>query len=164
MSKYLMQQLSLPENHPNYEKARYILKNRKSLLDFDCWVHICELLGFDISYEDYMRVDAGFDGDLLELGKSDIAEILEILDDRPQSQKIWTVSIKDREDAEMDIWTTSFSTEKAADAFKKSAEEKLKSHGVLNTVDVIKDCGFIDDEGYLDWIDDRYSDKKEGIL
>lgn len=161
MSEYLMQQLSLPENHPNYEKARYILKNRKSLLDFDCWVHICELLGFDISYEDYMRVDAGLDGDLLELDKSDVPEILEVLNDRPQSQQIWTVSIKDREDDDMDIWTASFSSEKAADKFRTAAEEKLKGYGVLNTVDVIKDSGLIDDDAYLSWIDDRYGDENE---
>ena len=159
MSKYLIQQLTVPESHPNYKKAQYILKNRKSLLDFDCWVHICELLGFDISYDDYARVDAGFDCDLLDLAKSDVPEILDILNDRSQSQKIWTVSIKDREDSDMDIWTASFSSEKAADAFKAAAEGKLQGYGVLNTVDVIKDCGFIDDESYLDWIDDRYGDE-----
>ena len=43
---------------------------------------------------------------------------------------IWTVSIKDREDAEMDIWTASFSTEKKAEDFKAKAEEKLKGYGV----------------------------------
>lgn len=75
--------------------------------------------------------------------------------------RIWTVSIKDREDAEMSIWTTSFSTEEKADAFKAAVEEKLKGYGVLETVDVIKDCSELDDDMYLSWIDDRYGEDGE---
>ena len=72
---------------------------------------------------------------------------------------IWTVSIKDREDAEMDIWTASFSTEKQADEFKEKAENKLKKYGVFETVDVIKDCSYLDSEMYLEWLDDRYGEE-----
>lgn len=76
-------------------------------------------------------------------------------------RRIWTVSIKDREDEEMDIWTASFSTEEKADAFKAAAEEKLKGYGVFETVDVIKDCSEVDDDMYLGWIDDRYGEEGE---
>ena len=72
---------------------------------------------------------------------------------------IWTVSIKDREDADMDIWTASFSTEKKADAFKAAAEEKLKTYGVFEDVDVTKDTSRLDDDMYLDWIDARYDEE-----
>lgn len=58
----------------------------------------------------------------------------------------------------MDIWTASFSTEEKADAFKAKVEEKLKGYGVLEMVDVIKDCSEIDSEMYLSWIDDRYGE------
>lgn len=57
---------------------------------------------------------------------------------------------------EMDIWTASFSTEEKADAFKDKVEEKLRKYGVFETVDVTKDCGELDDEMYLGWIDARY--------
>ena len=69
----------------------------------------------------------------------------------------WMVAVKDREDPEMDIWTSVFSTEEKADAFKKAAEDKLKHYGVFETVDVVKDFGELDDDMYLGWIDDRYS-------
>lgn len=52
---------------------------------------------------------------------------------------IWTVSIKDRLEPEMDIWTATFSTEKKADDFIEKAKEKLRSYDALNTTDVIKD-------------------------
>lgn len=71
---------------------------------------------------------------------------------------IWTVSIKDREDEEMDIWTASFSTREQADAFKAAALEKLKYYGVHETVDVCIDCGYIDGEEYLDLLDERYGE------
>lgn len=75
-----------------------------------------------------------------------------------EHQQVWTVSIKDREDAEMDIWTASFSSEEKADSFKAAAEEKLKAYGVFGTVDVTKDCSTVDDDMYLEWIDDRYGE------
>ncbi len=75
--------------------------------------------------------------------------------------RVWTISIKDREDDEMDIWTASFSTEDKADSFKARVEEKLKGYGRLETVDVIKDCSVIDSEMYLSWIDDRYNEDED---
>ena len=77
---------------------------------------------------------------------------------------LWTVSIKDREDPDMDIWTASFSTEEKVDAFKASAEEKLKAYGVFGTVDVTKDCSTINDDMYLDWIDERYGDPPDHVF
>lgn len=73
-------------------------------------------------------------------------------------QCLWTVSIKERDDPDMDIWTACFSTEKKADAFKAAAEAKLKGYGVIERVDVTKDCSTLDDDMYLDWIDERYGD------
>lgn len=159
MNKYLNEQLDLPESHPHYSKACYVRKHGLSLIDYDWWVHITELIGFDISFDDYRKVDGAIDGDLLELTEDDVPRIRKILDKQTDGAKVWTVSIKDREDAEMEIWTTTFSTEEAADKFKTAAEEKLKSYGVYETVDVIKDAGMIDDDMYLDWIDDRYGDE-----
>lgn len=69
---------------------------------------------------------------------------------------IWTVSIKDRVDEEMDIWTASFSSEAKADEFKAKIEEKLKGYGVFESVDVCEDYSRVDSEMYLDWIDARY--------
>lgn len=63
---------------------------------------------------------------------------------------IWTVSIKDRLEPEMDIWTATFSTEKKADDFIEKAKEKLRSYDALNTTDVIKDI-----------IDDDYSSEED---
>ena len=71
---------------------------------------------------------------------------------------IWTVSIKDRLEPEMDIWTATFSTEKKADDFIEKAKEKLRSYDALNTTDVIKDRSYLDDEMYLDWIDARWDE------
>lgn len=67
-----------------------------------------------------------------------------------EGRRIGTISIKDREDAEMDIWTASFSSEEKADAFKAAAEEKRKSYGVFQTMDVTKDCSELDDEMHFD--------------
>ena len=60
---------------------------------------------------------------------------------------IWTVSIKDRLEPEMDIWTATFSTEKKADDFIEKAKEKLRS--------------YLDDEMYLSWIDARWDEEGE---
>lgn len=78
-----------------------------------------------------------------------------------KGQHIWTISIKDREDADMDIWTASFSTEEKADAFKAAVEERLRVYGAFETVDVIKDASYLDDDMYLDWIDARYGEEGE---
>ena len=77
-----------------------------------------------------------------------------------EQQQVWTVSIKDREDAEMDIWTASFTSERKAEEFKERAVEKLKRYGVFETVDVVIDSSYLDDDMYLEWIDDRYGEGK----
>lgn len=97
----------------------------------------------------------------IENGLVDTCDVEEVVDDAGRFSGIWTVSIKDREDADMDIWTASFSTEGNADAFKNAAEEKLKAYGVFDTVDVTKDMSHLDDDMYLDWIDARYGEEGE---
>ena len=74
---------------------------------------------------------------------------------------IWTVSIKDRLEPEMDIWTATFSTEKKADDFIEKAKEKLRSYDALNTTDVIKDRSYLDVEMYLSCIDARWDEEGE---
>lgn len=36
----------------HYDKAQYCLKNRMSLIDFDEWCYICEVLNRDIPFDD----------------------------------------------------------------------------------------------------------------
>ena len=49
---YLEEQLNLKEGEPHYKAAVYVKEHGLSLLDFDCWAHLEDLLGFEISYED----------------------------------------------------------------------------------------------------------------
>lgn len=94
--------------------------------------------------------------DQIENGIVDTCDAEEIGEDEEKTDEIWAVSIKDREDAEMDIWTAAFSTEQQAKEFKAKAERKLKDYGVYETVDVCIDCSYLGSELYLDWLDDRY--------
>lgn len=72
--------------------------------------------------------------------------------------QFWTVSILDRDDPEMDVWTHIFSTEQKADDFILKVQEKLKKYDV-DTVTVTKDfTENIDDDFYLDWLDQRYGE------
>lgn len=99
--------------------------------------------------------------DQIENGLVDACDVEEIEEAEEKFSGIWTVSIKDRLEPEMSIWTASFSTEEKANAFVKKVKEKLKSYGALDTTDVIKDRSYLDDEMYLDWIDDRWSEEGE---
>lgn len=96
--------------------------------------------------------------DQIENGLVDTCDVEEIGEDEEKTGKIWTVSIKDREDEEMDIWTAAFSTEQQAKEFKAKAERKLKGYGVYETVDVCIDCSYLGSELYLEWLDDRYGE------
>lgn len=96
--------------------------------------------------------------DQIENGIVDTCDVEEIGEEEERFSGIWTVSIKDRLEPEMSIWTTAFSTEKKADDFVEKAKERLKSYGALDTTDVIKDRSYLDDEMYLDWIDDRWGE------
>lgn len=58
----------------------------------------------------------------------------------------------------MSIWTAVFSTEKKADDFVEKVKKKLKGYDALDTTDVIKDRGYLDDEMYLEWVDNRWGE------
>ncbi len=77
--------------------------------------------------------------------------------DKSQQTTIYTVAIKDLESKEMDIWTSAFSTREKAEAFMQEAKRKLAVRGIT-TVQVCLDSGYLDDDMYLGWIDDRYAE------
>lgn len=64
------------------EQLLYCYNNKKSLIDFDWWTHIENLLGKRISFEDYIWVDSKYDVDLQELSEDDVEEILKTLNRR----------------------------------------------------------------------------------
>lgn len=99
--------------------------------------------------------------DQIENGIVDTCDVEEIDEEEQVFSGIWTVSIKDRLEPEMSIWTASFSTEKKADAFIEKVKERLKKYDALETTDVVKDKSYLDDEMYLDWIDDRWCEYEE---
>lgn len=96
--------------------------------------------------------------DQIENGLVDTCDAEEFEEDEERFSGIWTVSIKDRLEPEMSIWTATFSTEKKADDFIEKVKKKLKGYGVLDTTDVIKDRSYLDDEMYLEWVDDRWGE------
>lgn len=103
---YLEEQLNLKEGEPHYKAAVYVKEHGLSLLDFDCWAHLEDLLGFEISYEDYCKADGAVEGDLLEVERGDETHhaILRVLNgEQPQRTTIYTVAIKDLECSEADI-------------------------------------------------------------
>ena len=118
---YLEEQLNIKECEPHYKAAMYVKEHGLSLLDFDCWTHLEDLLGFEISYDDYCKADSTIEGDLLEVEHGDETHhaILRALNgEQPQRTTIYTVAIKDLECNEADIWTSAFSTREAAENFK----------------------------------------------
>ena len=70
------------------------------------------------------------------------------------------MAIKDLECNEADIWTSAFSTREAAENFKVEVEAKLAEYGIT-TSQVCLDSGYLDDDMYLDWLDDRYGSDDE---
>ena len=68
---YLEEQLNIKEGEPHYKAAMYVKEHGLSLLDFDCWTHLEDLLGFEISYDDYCKADSTIEGDLLEVEHGD---------------------------------------------------------------------------------------------
>lgn len=158
---YLEQQLDIKKGEPHYKAAMYVKEHALSLLDFDCWAHLEDLLGFEISYEEYCKADGAIDGDMLEVRRGDYEHriILEALneDNVKKSAIMYNVAIKDLEDDECDIWISSFSTREKAEAFMKEAKRKLCDLNIC-TVQVCLDSAYVDDDMYLGWIDDRYGD------
>lgn len=73
-------------------------------------------------------------------------------------RKIYTVSIYDMLDEDMDIWTASFSSRKRAEAFRDKVIAKLNEYEATETVKVTLDSGEINDEEYIDWLDGRYGE------
>ena len=112
-------------------------------------------LPFDEECEAYVVEDVDYCIDQAQEWGAEEENNMVFVDEIKSPNRVWTVSIKDREDSDMDIWTTSFSAEEKADAFKAAVEEKLKAYGAFEKVDVIKDSGSLDDTGYLSWIDTR---------
>ena len=157
---YLEEQLNLKEDEPHYKAAMYVKEHGLSLLDFDCWAHLEDLLGFEVGYDDYRKADSAIEGDLLDVerGDEDHHAILRALNgEQSQRTTIYTVAIKDLESEEMDIWTSAFSTREKAEAFMQEAKRKLAVLGIT-TVQVCLDSGYLDDDMYLGWIDDRYAE------
>lgn len=68
----------------------------------------------------------------------------------------YTVSMKERGDDNMSIWSSIFLTREKADAFVKKVEERLRKYDMIDDMQIDIDCSEPDDELYLDWIDDRY--------
>lgn len=75
--------------------------------------------------------------------------------------KIFTVTIIERGDNEMEPWVTSFSSKEKAKAFMEKAIAKIEEYGVRDDVSITCDSGEIDDEMYLDWIDARWEECEE---
>ena len=155
---YLQEQLDIKEGEPHYKAAKYVKEHGMSLLDFDCWAHLEDLLGFEIGYEDYSKADDAIDGDLLDVEHGDENHhiILQTLNgEQPQRTTVYTVAIKDLECEEMDIWTSAFSTRALAEEFMREVRRRLAAYGVT-TVQVCLDSGALDGDVYLSWLDDRY--------
>ena len=74
-------------------------------------------------------------------------------------RKIYTVSIYDMLDEDMDIWTASFTSRKKAESFMEAVEEKLSGYELDETVKVTFDSGVPNEDDYLGWIDDRYGEE-----
>lgn len=65
------------KNH--LEELYYCYEHKKSIIDFDWWTHVADLLGIKISYEIYVFIDKYYDSDLMELCEKDIPALTEIL-------------------------------------------------------------------------------------
>lgn len=70
--------------------------------------------------------------------------------------QVWTVTILNNADPGYQPWTSSFSSERAADSFMDEAIRKLERYGMRENVSVIKDNMPLDDKEYLNWIDAEY--------
>ena len=154
------EKLNIKPGEPHYNAATYVKANGLTLLDFDCWAHLEDLLGCEIGFNDYHIADSAIDGDMLDVERGD-PDYMCILDALIKSRKrgtaVYTVSIKDLEGDDDDIWTAAFSTGEKADAFVEKAKQKLEAYGI-SSVQVCLDVSYLDDEMYLEWIDERYGD------
>lgn len=62
------------------KEAMYSLVHNVDEIDYDSWVHVQALLGFDISYQKYLWLDLHCGACLLELTEADIPVMRKILD------------------------------------------------------------------------------------
>lgn len=58
------------------EELVYCFLNKKDILDFDMWTHCETLMNETLSFDEYLTLDAGFSGDILELSEND-TDVLE---------------------------------------------------------------------------------------
>lgn len=65
----------------------YCYNQAKGLIDFDCWTHYEEVLGEDITFEEYTQIDSSYDGDPLEIEKTD-ADIIRDLRSELESCRV----------------------------------------------------------------------------
>lgn len=155
---YLDEQLDIREGEPHYAEAQYIKEHGLSLLDFDCWVHLESLLGFDILWDDYLTADNAIDCIMLDVqhGSEEHKRILDALEAKhyPEKQRpvIYTVAIRTPEDDDKDIWVSAFSTEEGAEKFAASVQRKFAKYGIT-TMQVYKDA---EHDTFLNWLDDLY--------
>ncbi len=75
--------------------------------------------------------------------------------------EVYTVSMRERGDEDMDIWTSAFSTRELAEEFAKKAKERLARYGMEDEWQISIDSAELNDEMYLDWIDARCDDCEE---
>jgi len=74
--KYGLSELSeLTADDEYYREAQYIIKNRLSLLDFDCWTYIEECLGMKVPYCVYSEMDSMVDDVILTYPKKEIVTL-----------------------------------------------------------------------------------------
>lgn len=69
---------------------------------------------------------------------------------------IFTVTIVDHGDDDCEPWVSSFSDRDKANAFISEAKARLKRFGADDHTTVSLDHGDLDDDEYLEWIDERY--------
>lgn len=91
----------------------------------------------------------------------DLSHPLPVDEQDVDEKTVYIVSMKEREDDDMDIWSTPFTSHEKADAFVEKVVDKLEKYGMGGQWQISIDSGKPDDEMYLDWIDARYEEYGE---
>ena len=73
-------------------------------------------------------------------------------------QHIVTVCI-DRSDIDGKPWVSAFSSRPKAEAFRQKLKDKLIAYGVSDLFIITIDSGDLDDEQYLEWIDQDFGEE-----
>lgn len=63
----------------NQRAARYALKNNVSMIDYDRWTHVMEIIEYEISYHEYVKLRELIDKDFMELDITDSPALLRLL-------------------------------------------------------------------------------------